>query len=319
MRWLNPDPDWQIDGLNLYRMVRNNPIGFIDKMGKSPTRKVFDGKDVEGLSSIFSTIRSGLEKNNLNPEKTLYILVGRSPLVLGAYIEKNGFEIANLQISGMAGGLEIMPISGLDESERAHRLSFLDSALGGKSAGVQSVVVIDEGISGSSAFAATNLVKEYFASKESAVVTKMATISQRINDSRFTEEEQKFLHHEDNLLFETPLDTATRGVRRYIKLGTAQVDKGLAYVEKFNYAGMDSGLIPSGIDTKKKAALDTMMSTAIEQHGMNPPARKSKKVGGFAAGNASVAKYNRKNAPSFLMAVVNAFSDPKFGLYKMYG
>jgi len=39
-RWLNPDPAGPIDGLNLYRMVRNNPIGLCDPDGLSPEGKL---------------------------------------------------------------------------------------------------------------------------------------------------------------------------------------------------------------------------------------------------------------------------------------
>ncbi|AIP54860.1 SpvB/TcaC N-terminal domain-containing protein [Burkholderia pseudomallei] len=37
-RWLNPDPAGTVDGLNLYRMVRNNPVTFIDRDGIAATR-----------------------------------------------------------------------------------------------------------------------------------------------------------------------------------------------------------------------------------------------------------------------------------------
>ncbi|QHI98116.1 toxin [Xylophilus rhododendri] len=36
MRWLSPDPGGTIDGLNLYRMVRNNPLRFRDGNGLQP-------------------------------------------------------------------------------------------------------------------------------------------------------------------------------------------------------------------------------------------------------------------------------------------
>ncbi|UZE10744.1 RHS repeat-associated core domain-containing protein [Pseudomonas sp. B21-053] len=36
-RWINPDPLGAVDGLNFYRMVRNNPIGFVDDTGGMPT------------------------------------------------------------------------------------------------------------------------------------------------------------------------------------------------------------------------------------------------------------------------------------------
>lgn len=35
-RWINPDPAGDIDGLNLYRMVRNNPLRFRDGDGREP-------------------------------------------------------------------------------------------------------------------------------------------------------------------------------------------------------------------------------------------------------------------------------------------
>ncbi|WP_223486311.1 RHS repeat-associated core domain-containing protein [Pseudomonas sp. A-RE-19] len=35
-RWLNPDPAGAVDGLNLYRMVRNNPVRWVDVDGLAP-------------------------------------------------------------------------------------------------------------------------------------------------------------------------------------------------------------------------------------------------------------------------------------------
>ncbi|MFZ3183892.1 MAG: RHS repeat-associated core domain-containing protein [Pseudomonas sp.] len=40
-RWLNPDPAGTVDGLNLFRMVRNNPILYLDPNGMDP-KKVAD-------------------------------------------------------------------------------------------------------------------------------------------------------------------------------------------------------------------------------------------------------------------------------------
>ncbi|WP_248916972.1 RHS repeat-associated core domain-containing protein, partial [Pseudomonas moorei] len=35
-RWINPDPAGSVDGLNLYRMVRNNPVIYVDNDGLQP-------------------------------------------------------------------------------------------------------------------------------------------------------------------------------------------------------------------------------------------------------------------------------------------
>lgn len=37
-RWLNPDPAGQVDGLNYYRMVNNNPLAYADTLGLSAER-----------------------------------------------------------------------------------------------------------------------------------------------------------------------------------------------------------------------------------------------------------------------------------------
>ncbi|ODS24627.1 hypothetical protein AB835_02545 [Candidatus Endobugula sertula] len=73
-RWLNTDPAGTVDGLNVYRMVRNNPVRFFDKKGLNPdsdteddeltVMEAFEGgadfiKDkaqaaVESVSEVFS-------------------------------------------------------------------------------------------------------------------------------------------------------------------------------------------------------------------------------------------------------------------------
>ena len=52
-RWINPDPAGTVDGLNLYRMVRNNPILFHDVDGRVPAiiRNFKAGDLMYGLSS----------------------------------------------------------------------------------------------------------------------------------------------------------------------------------------------------------------------------------------------------------------------------
>ncbi|WP_227993459.1 RHS repeat-associated core domain-containing protein, partial [Shewanella sp. YLB-07] len=49
-RWLNPDPAWTVDGLNLYRMVRNNPITLRDVDGRAPNKG--DKSKLSGIASV---------------------------------------------------------------------------------------------------------------------------------------------------------------------------------------------------------------------------------------------------------------------------
>ncbi len=50
-RWLNPDPAWNIDGLNLYRMVRNNPVVLSDQDGRAADNKVVSSNQSSVLES----------------------------------------------------------------------------------------------------------------------------------------------------------------------------------------------------------------------------------------------------------------------------
>ncbi|EEQ10060.1 Insecticidal toxin complex protein [Yersinia mollaretii ATCC 43969] len=52
-RWLSADPAGTVDGLNLYRMVRNNPVGLMDEDGLSPGVKYnFISKGYDTLADI---------------------------------------------------------------------------------------------------------------------------------------------------------------------------------------------------------------------------------------------------------------------------
>jgi len=51
MRWISADPEGMVDGLNLYRMVRNNPINRIDKQG-TDSQNLFGLTDTQLYSAI---------------------------------------------------------------------------------------------------------------------------------------------------------------------------------------------------------------------------------------------------------------------------
>ncbi len=60
-RWLNPDPAGEVDTLNFYRMVRNNPVLWVDEYGLSPdTPPALRRKDsIENIQNIIEA-----EKNS---------------------------------------------------------------------------------------------------------------------------------------------------------------------------------------------------------------------------------------------------------------
>lgn len=82
-RWLNPDPAIGIDGLNVYRMVNNNPINFIDllgldgtnnqevaeirRLGQAHSRKIYD------ISKQKRTVHTGTKKK-VNEKKAQELL-----------------------------------------------------------------------------------------------------------------------------------------------------------------------------------------------------------------------------------------------------
>ncbi|MDR6959123.1 insecticidal toxin complex protein TccC [Pseudomonas brassicacearum] len=59
-RWVNPDPAGEVDGLNLYRMVRNNPLTFFDTDGLAPQPegKPKDESSVSRIRQAFESSKS---------------------------------------------------------------------------------------------------------------------------------------------------------------------------------------------------------------------------------------------------------------------
>ncbi|EKN6159072.1 RHS repeat protein [Yersinia enterocolitica] len=55
-RWLNADPAGTIDGLNLYRMVQNNPISLMDEDGRMPVRMTNDKESMIPTSIDYNII-----------------------------------------------------------------------------------------------------------------------------------------------------------------------------------------------------------------------------------------------------------------------
>ncbi|MBT2375381.1 RHS repeat-associated core domain-containing protein [Pseudomonas fluorescens] len=128
-RWLSADPAGTVDGMNLFRMVRNNPIAYHDDQGPAPVRTHFDEKDIEGFTSIFNSIKQGLSAGGMSPDDTVFVMVGRSPQILGEYISESGFSTALLQVSGLGNNAKMTNFSRLSDKEKNNRNNYLKSSL----------------------------------------------------------------------------------------------------------------------------------------------------------------------------------------------
>ncbi|MGN2389530.1 RHS repeat-associated core domain-containing protein [Pseudomonas syringae] len=66
-RWINPDPAGDVDGLNLYRMVRNNPLVYVDAKGQQPEpvpktiHQIWIGENKNALRAQVSNINRTVE------------------------------------------------------------------------------------------------------------------------------------------------------------------------------------------------------------------------------------------------------------------
>ncbi|PTR28154.1 insecticidal toxin complex protein TccC [Pseudomonas sp. GV085] len=84
-RWINPDPAWAVDGLNFYRMVRNNPVALHDPDGLSPhgdmAREIMASKSFEKFYAKNSefALKAMLET---------YIENGHDPKIVSKAIER---------------------------------------------------------------------------------------------------------------------------------------------------------------------------------------------------------------------------------------
>jgi len=266
-RWLSADPAGTVDGLNLYRMGRNSPVTYYDNNGLNPTITHFDEKDVEGLSSVFLSIKEGLNAEGISPEQATFIIVGRSPQMLGEFISESGFKTALLQISGLGNNKKMPDYAGLDVSAKSNRENYLQSSLGEALAGTKHAVLMDYSVTGSSIVE----VQKMLASAFPAVNFKMAIISRFLNDQDLSQGEKNNFHHQDNILFNAEtgqgrLNYENRGVMRVMKTLHHEIDKGLSYTEKFPYTQIDSGGMPKVMQDRKER-LSSMMSDAIRQYG----------------------------------------------------
>ncbi len=96
-RWLSADPAGTIDGLNLYRMVRNNPVGLMDGDGLMTDKLLakHEANFAKNISSM-AELKSEIEKLGLLPADSKQL-----------FLHLNGGE-SDDEPSGSSGSSEIL-------------------------------------------------------------------------------------------------------------------------------------------------------------------------------------------------------------------
>ena len=118
-RWINPDPAGTLDGLNLYRMLRNNPLRFVDEDGNLP-KEVEDAyrhmvnqgeawEDLRGRGEGFTAIRELSGENIMSLKQNLELSSAESQFVQGFQDELFDLvHFSNKDFRDSAGTLTLM-------------------------------------------------------------------------------------------------------------------------------------------------------------------------------------------------------------------
>ncbi|MEB5890017.1 RHS repeat-associated core domain-containing protein [Enterobacter roggenkampii] len=101
-RWLNADPAGTIDGLNLYRMVRNNPVTLHDPDGLNPDEGI--DWDKEAVTDYFSALNT-LKGHLKTLDRSLAAMDDKANIVDNAFLigTKAAVKTGAATIGGIAG------------------------------------------------------------------------------------------------------------------------------------------------------------------------------------------------------------------------
>ncbi|PFA66961.1 RHS repeat-associated core domain-containing protein [Bacillus cereus] len=100
-RWLNPDPAGTVDGLNLYRMVRNNPVNLIDPDGNAPIQIIDYSKENGDLFYGLAHERGRYIEAALGGKTFASSSMESEPMIIDQYNNEVSKHILNKNIKGM--------------------------------------------------------------------------------------------------------------------------------------------------------------------------------------------------------------------------
>lgn len=133
MRWLNTDPDTTVDGLNLFRMVRNSPVTLTDQDGRSPGRRLARGMAITAIIGLLGAMAVELLSANHEEAEQYSLIMGAMVLVAGlSFVAKEMHEYFKLEeeklklrnIKVLAGGEDHYPAFTYNLNEHDRTLFF---------------------------------------------------------------------------------------------------------------------------------------------------------------------------------------------------
>ncbi len=232
-------------------------------------RVKFEDDDIHGFSSIEQTINSELVNQKIDPANTLFISVGRSPMVFAKYLQLRGAKVVYVPMSGMSAyGTRYAHLPHDHDQKLIEKGSdilshYLHSYLGKTTA----MIVVDFGVSGGSNLAAYEAVKHYLTSQGDHTPVKMATLVVPPGGPRLPD--SPAIKHRDNVLGQRPPDFANEAVKRVLWMMHLEIDKPLSFLPKYSVNEHVKGSAPPAVETEKEEEMSQALNKAITQYAIN--------------------------------------------------
>ncbi|WGL99274.1 RHS repeat protein [Arsenophonus sp. aPb] len=93
-RWLSADPAGTVDGLNLYRMCRNNPVTLVDEQGMAPSLKKDVAKSINNAIKTIGKAQKILQQNQEAVDQVMTTFFGNTS---GELKKKWSKDLADMQ------------------------------------------------------------------------------------------------------------------------------------------------------------------------------------------------------------------------------
>jgi len=116
-RWLNPDPAGTVDGLNLFRMVRNNPIRWTDEEGNGPKEDEINAQIITDYAELLDVTKIEAKRlfdqlYSMQRKKGVQQLARQGSVFVAKKSLKIGASAGGAALGGAVGSLIPVPVVG---------------------------------------------------------------------------------------------------------------------------------------------------------------------------------------------------------------